>query len=174
MLLQQGGKDMHTKWMRLWGLGVLLLVLTPLLAVGQTRTREALPAKSSDRSRGEVQVVNDWRDEILLSMRTDNQERLGEWSIRPGENVVLQERGERIRIRPNYKITVGDSGDWVDVGKVGQFRDGIWHVKVRDVVTVAYQNHPEGRDARRGQDQPRDTSPKGEESPLDQILKRIK
>jgi hypothetical protein len=165
---------MHTKWMRLWGLVALILVLTPLLAVGQTRAREALPNKSSDRSRGEVQVTNDWRDEIVLSMRTDNQEQLGDWSIRPGENVVLQERGERIRVRPNYKITVGDSGDWVNVDQVGQFRDGIWRVNVRDVVTAAYQNHPEGRDARRGQDQPRDTSPKGEESTLDQILKKIK
>src|SRR5215217_2122995 len=165
---------MHTKWMRLWGLGALILVLTPLLAVGQTRAREPLPAKSSDRSRGEVQVTNDWRDEIILSMRTDNQERLGEWSIHPGEQVVLQERGERIRVRPNYKITVGDGGDWVDVGQVGQFRDGIWHVNVRDVVTAAYQNHPEGRDARRGQTQSRDTTPKEEDCPLNQILKRIK
>jgi hypothetical protein len=165
---------MHTKWMRLWGMVAVVLLLAPLLAVAQSRAREALPDKSSDRSRGEVQVVNDWRGEITLSMRSDNQERLGEWSIRPGENVVLQERGERIRVRPNYKVTVGDSGDWVDVGKVGQFRDGIWHVNVRDVVTAAYQNHPEGRDARPGQAQPRDTSPKGEESPLDQILKKIK
>ena len=163
---------MHTKWMRLWGLAALILVLTPLLAVAQSRAREALPDKSSDRSRGEVQVVNDWRGEITLSLRTDKQEQLGDWSIRPGENVVLQERGERIRIRPNYKITVGDGGDWVDVGKVGEFRNGTWYVNVRDVVTAAYQNHPEGRDPRPGQAQPRDTSPKGEESALDQILKR--
>jgi hypothetical protein len=119
-----------------------------------------------------VQVTNDWRDAINLSLRTDNQERLGEWSIRPGEHVVLQERGERIRVRPNYKITVGESGDWVNIDQVGQFRDGIWRVNVRDVVTAAYQNHPEGRDARQGQ--PRDTSPKGEESTLDQILKKFK
>ena len=165
---------MHTKWMRLWGLGALLLVLTPLLAVGQTRTREALPAKSSDRSRGEVQVTNDWRDEINLSMRTDNQERLGEWSIRPGENVVLQERGERIRILPNYKITVGDGGDWVDVGKVGQFRNGTWYVNVRDVWAAAHQDRPAGRDGRSGEGQPREPSPRSEDSALDQILKRIK
>ena len=165
---------MHTKWMRLWGMVAVVLLLAPLMAVAQSRPREARPDKSSDRSRGEVQVTNDWRDEITLSMRSDTQERLGEWSIRPGENVVLQERGERIRIRPNYKITVGDEGDWVEVDQVGQFRDDIWHVKVRDVVTAAYQNHPEGRDVRRGQPQPRDTSPKEEESPLDQILKRIK
>ena len=165
---------MHTKWMRLWGMVAVVLLLAPLMAVAQSRPREARPDKSSDRSRGEVQVTNDWRDEITLSMRSDTQERLGEWSTRPGENVVLQERGERIRIRPNYKITVGDEGDWVDVDQVGQFRDGIWHVKVRDVVTAAYQNHPEGRDARRGPAQPRDTAPKEEESPLGQILKRIK
>ena len=165
---------MHTKWMRLCGMVAVVLVLAPLMAVAQSRAREARPDKSSDRSRGEVHVTNDWRDEITLSMRSDTQERLGEWSIRPGENVVLQERGERIRVRPNYKITVGDEGDWVDVDQVGQFRDGIWHVKVRDVVTAAYQNHPEGRDARRGQAQPRDTTPKEEESPLGQILKRIK
>src|ERR671932_509409 len=174
MVVAREGAYMHTKWMRLWGLAALLLGLTPLLAVGQSRAREALPDRSGDRSRGEVQVANDWRGEITLSLRTDTQERVGEWSIRPGENVVLQERGERIRIRPNYKITVGDSGDWVDVGQVGQFRNGTWYVNVRDVVTAAYQNHPEGRDARPSPGQPRDTSPKGEESPLDQILKKIK
>ena len=37
---------MHTKWMRLWGLGALILVLTPFLAVGQTRTREALQPRA--------------------------------------------------------------------------------------------------------------------------------
>ena len=62
----------------------------------------------------------------------------------------------------------------MDISQVGQFRDGIWRVKVRDVVTAAYQNHPEGRDARQGQGQPRDTSPKGEKSTLDQILKKFK
>jgi hypothetical protein len=121
-----------------------------------------------------VQVVNDWRDEISLSMRSDNQERLGEWSIRPGENVVLQERGERIRVRPNYTIAVGERGDWVEVGQVGTFRNGTWYVNVRDVWAATHQDRPEGRDSRGGQAQPRDTSPRGEESPLDQILKKIK
>jgi hypothetical protein len=165
---------MHATWMRPWGMVAVVLLLTPLLAIAQSRAREALPDRSADRSRGEVQVANDSRDDITLSLRTDNQERLGEWSIRPGEQVVLQERGERIRIRPNYKIMVGDSGDWVQVDQVGQFRNSTWYVNVRDVVAAAYQNHPEGRDARPGQAQPRDASPKGEESPLDQILKRIK
>jgi len=107
-------------------------------------------------------------------MRSDNQERLGEWSLRPGENVVLQERGERIRVRPNDKITVGDGGEWVDVGQIGQFRNGTWYVNVRDVWAATHQDRPAGRDARPGEVQPRDTSPRGEESPLDQILKKIK
>jgi hypothetical protein len=165
---------MHTKWMRLWGLGALILVLTPLLAVGQPRARETRQDRSADRSRGEVQVSNDGRDEIILSMQSDNQERLGEWSIRPGEKVVLQERGERVRVRPNYKIAVGESGDWVDVGHVGQFRNGTWYVNVRDVWAATHQDRPEGRDTRGGQTQPRDPSPRGEESPVDQILKRIR
>ena len=165
---------MYTKWMRLWGVGAVVLLLAPLMAGAQSRAREARPDSSADRSRGDMQVVNDWRDEISLSMRSDNQERLGEWSIRPGENVVLQERGERIRVRPNYTITVGDDGDWVDVGQIGQFRNGTWYVHVRDVWAATHQDRPTGRDARPGEVQPRDTSPRGEESPLDQILKKIK
>ena len=165
---------MPTTWMRLWGMVAVVLLLAPLMAVGQPRPREARQDKSADRSRGEVQVINDWRDEINLSMRSDNQERLGEWSLRPGENVVLQERGERIKVRPNYKITVGDGGDWVDVGQIGQFRNGTWYVHVRDVWAATHQDRPAGRDARPGEVQPRDTSPRGEESALDQILKKIK
>jgi hypothetical protein len=152
----------------------IVLLLAPLLAVGQPRPREARQDRSADRSRGEVQVVNDLRDEVSLSMWSDNRERLEEWSIRPGENVVLQERGERIRIRSNYKISVGNSGDWVDVGQVGQLRNGVWHLNVRDVWAATQQDRPEGRDAYRGEVQPRDTSPRGEESVLDEVLKRIK
>jgi hypothetical protein len=165
---------MHAKWMRPWRVVAVVLLLAPLMAVAQPRPREARPDRSADRSRGEMQVVNDLRDEVSLSMWSDNQERLGEWSLRPGENVVLQERGERIRVRPNYKITVGDGGDWVDVGQIGQFRNGAWHVNVRDVWVATHQDRPEGRDARRGEVQPRDTSPRGEDSVLDQVLKRIK
>jgi hypothetical protein len=165
---------MYTKWMRLWGVGAVVLLLAPLMAGAQSRAREARPDSSADRSRGDIQVINDWRDEISLSMRSDNQERLGEWSIRPGENVVLQERGERIRVRPNYKITVGDGGNWVDVGQIGQFRNGTWYVNVRDVWAATHQDRPASRDGRSGEGQPRETSPRGEDSALDQILKRIK
>lgn len=80
---------MHAKWMRRWGMVAVVLLLAPLMAVAQSRPREARPDSSADRSRGsrgEIQVVNDLRDEVSLSMSSENREWLGEWSIRPGEN----------------------------------------------------------------------------------------
>jgi hypothetical protein len=165
---------MHAKWMQLWRMVAVVLVLAPLMAVAQPRSREARPDRSAERSRGEMQVVNDLREEVSLSLWSDNRERLGEWAIRPGEKVVLQERGQRIKARSNDKISVGDGGDWVDVGQIGQFRNGAWHVNVRDVWAATHPDGPEGRDSRRGEGPPRETSPRGEESTLDQILKKIK
>jgi hypothetical protein len=168
---------MHAKWMRLWGMVAVVLLLAPLMTVAQYRSREAHPYSSSDRSRGsrgEIEVVNDLRDEISLSMSSENRELLGEWSIRPGENVVLQDRGERIRVRPNDKIKIGDDGEWVDVGQVGQFQNGVWRVDMRDVWAATHQDRPKGRDSSRGEASPRETSPRGEGSPLGEILKRMK
>jgi hypothetical protein len=168
---------MHTKWMRLWGMVAVVLLLVPLMAVAQYRSREAHPDRSSDRSRGsrgEIEVVNDLREEVSLSMSSENRELLGEWLIRPGENVVLQDRGERIRVRPNDKIKIGDDGEWVDVGKVGKFQNGAWRVDMRDVWAATHQDRPKGRDSRRGEASPRESSPRGEDSPLGEILKRMK
>jgi hypothetical protein len=88
----------------------VVLLLAPLMAVAQPRAREARPDSSADRSRGDMQVVNDLRDEVSVSLWSEHRERLGEWSIRPGENVVLQERGARIRVRSNDKMKLGDDG----------------------------------------------------------------
>jgi len=172
---------MHTKWMKLCGMMAVVLFLTPLLAVAQPRPREARPDSRSDRdnrsdrSRGEIHVVNDWRDAVSLSMWSDNRERIGEWTIRPGENVVLQEQGERIRVRPNYKIKVGEDWGWVDVGEVAQLQNGVWQVSVRNVWQATHRDRPEGSDARRGEVSPRDQAPpRGEDSALGEILKRIK
>jgi hypothetical protein len=165
---------MHIKWMRLEGLVAVVLLLVPLMAGAQPRAREARPDSSADRARGEVQVVNDWREDVSLSVWSANRERLGEWSIGAGEHVVLQERGKRIKVRANDKITVGDGGDSVDVGQIGAFRNGVWHVNVRDVWASTHPDGPQGRDARRGEGSPRETSPPKEESTLDQILKKIK
>ena len=160
---------MHTKWIRLCGMLAVVVLIAPLWVVAQPRPREPRSLDSGPgRSRGEMQVTNDWRDEVSLSVWSDNRERLGEWSIRPGENVVLQERGERIRVRPNYKIKVGDDWGWVDVGQVGQFQNGTWYVNVRNVWAATHYDRPEGRDSRRGEAVPREDG-----SPLDQILKKF-
>jgi len=116
-----------------------------------------------------MHVINDWRDEVSLSLWSDTQERLGEWSIRRGENVVLQERGGQIRVRPNDEMQVGDNSGWVEVGQVGQFQNGTWYVNMRDVWAATHPDRPEGRDTRRGEG-----TPKGEDSVVDQMLKRIK
>src|SRR5436853_5717228 len=114
MVCGRGRTFMQSKWRGRWGRGAVVLLLAPRLAVAQPRPREARPdrsperSSSSDRSRGDMQVVNDWRDAVSLSMWSEHRERMGEWSIRPGEHVVLQERGERIRVRPNDKIKVGE------------------------------------------------------------------
>ena len=172
---------MYAKWMRQWGLIAGVLLLAPLLAVAQPRPREARSDRSpeqysrADRSRGEIHVINDWRDDVNLSMWSDNRERIGEWTIRPGENVVLQEQGERIKVRPNYKIKVGEDWGWVDVGEVAQFQNGVWQVTVRNVWQATHRDRPEGYDGRRGEVSPRDQAPpRSEDSALDQILKRIK
>lgn len=167
---------MHVKWMRLWGMVAVVLVLVPLMAVAQYGSREVHPYGSSDRSRewrDEIQVVNDLRDEVSLSMSSENRELLGEWSIRPGEHVVLQERGERIRVRPNDKMKIGDDGQWVEVDRVGQLQNGVWRVDMRDVWAATHQDRPEGHDSQRGEVTPRETSPRGGDSILGEILKKV-
>ena len=139
---------MHAKGMKLWGMVAAVLVLTPLLAVAQPRPREARPDRNteqysrSDRSRGDMHVVNDWRDEVSLSLWSDNRERIGEWIITPGANAVLEADGVQIKVRPRYKITVGEEWGWVDVGDVGQFHQGTWYVSVRNVWRATHREHP--------------------------------
>src|SRR5688572_8195137 len=165
----KGGEYMHAKWMRLGGMVAVVLLLAPLMAVAQYGSRKAHPDSSSNRSReshGEIEVVNDLRDEVSLSLSSEDRKLLGEWSIRPGEHVVLQERGERIKVRPNDKMKIGDDGQWVDVDQVGQFQNGVWRVDMRDVWAATHQDRPEGRDSQRGEATPKETSPRGESSPL--------
>ena len=60
-----------------------------------------------------------------------------------------------IRVRPNYKIKVGDDWGWVDVGQVGQFQNGRWYVNVRDVWQATH-NRSRPFDSRRGEVYPHD------------------
>ena len=139
---------MHAKWTRWCGMLAVVVLIAPLWAVAQPRPREPRSDRSADRARAQIQVINDLRDEVSLSGWSDTQERL--------------------RVRPNYKIKVGDDGDRVDVRQVGQFQNGTWYVNVRDVWAATHQDRPEGRDSRRGE-----VSPREDGSPLDQILRKF-
>jgi hypothetical protein len=149
------GEYMHTKVMKFIGMLAVVLVLTPLFAVAQVPYWESRQARNSAQARGPIQVINDWRDVVTVSMWSEHRERLGEWVIRPGERALLGEARRPIRVRPNYKIKVGDDWGWVDVGQVGQFQNGTWSVHVRDVWQATHaQSRPE--DARRGEIYPYD------------------
>ena len=146
---------MQTKSMKLVGILAMVLVLMPLLAVAQVPYREPRLARNADQARGPIQVINDWRDVVNVSMWSESRQQLGAWVIRPGERAVLGKARHPIRVRPTYKIKVGDDWGWVDVGQVGQFRNGTWYVNVRDVWQATHdRSRPE--DARRGEVYPRD------------------
>ena len=59
---------MYAKGMKLWGLLVAVLVLIPLLAAAQVTYRESRQARNYDQARGPVQVINDWRDVVTVSI----------------------------------------------------------------------------------------------------------
>jgi hypothetical protein len=167
---------MHSTRMKVWRMLVVVVCITPLVAVAQPQPREPRSDRGAEQARGTIQVVNDWRNEVSLSMWSDQRERIGAWSIRPGEEVVLQERGQRIKVRPTYKIKVGDDWGWVDVAQVGQFQNGTWYVNVWDVWQAT---HAERRDSprepsRESYDTRRGDERRGEPSPLDQILRQFK
>ena len=146
---------MNAKGMKLFGMLVVVLVLTPLLAVAQVHYRESQLARNYDQARGPIQVVNDWRDVVNVSMWSESRERIGEWVIRPGERALLGEARRPIRVRPTYKIKVGEDWGWVDVGQVGQFQNGTWYVNVRDVWQATHER-PRPYNSWRGEVYPRD------------------
>ncbi len=81
---------------------------------------------------------------------------------------MLEEGRRSIKVRPSYKMKVGEDWGWVDVGQVGQFQNGTWYVNVRNVWAATHDDRPEGRDSRRGEAPPREDG-----SPLDQMLKKF-
>ena len=107
--------------------------------VAQNQPREPRFSNTPDRPRGIIQVTNDWRDEVQLSLWSHRREPIGEWSIGPGDNVVLEADGEQIKVRPNYKIKVGDDWGWVNLGEVGQFQQGTWFVSVRSIWSATHR-----------------------------------
>ena len=111
---------MHSRWRQWCGMLAVALVLVPLWAVAQPQWREP----RADWPRGAIEIINDWRDDVNLSMWTDQRQPLGEWSLQPGDQVRLEERGRPLRVNPDYKIKVGEDWGWVNVGQVGQFNNG--------------------------------------------------
>ena len=140
---------MHRKWIGFAGMLVVALLVASMVA--QAQPREYRPGFAPDRARGNILVTNDWQDEVRLSMWASNRERIGEWVIRPGENAVLQEGGARIRVRPSYKIKVGEDWGWVNLGEVGRFQQGTWYVNVRDIWRATHRQRAEAPDRRRSE-----------------------
>src|SRR6266852_497610 len=127
---------MYGKWMRWCGMLAVILFIAPIVVVAQGEPRWG-PARGWPR--GEISVMNDWQDEVRVSMWSSRRERIGDWLIRPGDQAVLEVDGERIRVRPGYKIKVGEDWGWVDVGDVGQFQQGTWYVSVRTIWRATHQ-----------------------------------
>lgn len=132
---------MHLKWKGLLSLLVVGLLAIPMMVMAQDYI-------DRDRGgRGPIEVTNDWRNEVQVTMWTHRRERIGEsWSLDPGDVAFLAVGSSRIKVRPNYKIKVGNDWGWVDVGEVGEFQDGVWYVNVRDVWRATHRDRPGGRD----------------------------
>lgn len=139
---------MRTKWMKFYGMLAVLLVVAPILAVAQDDFRRSRAERSRDWPRGIVQVTNDWENDVKVTIWTHRREPISSyWRLDPGITTVLAVDGDQIKVRPSYKIKVGDDWGWVDVGNVGRFSQGTWYVNVRDVWRATHQ-----RQDRRGPD----------------------
>ena len=124
----------------------VLLLCLPVLASAQIQIqlpqgwpqfpeqlRPPPPERYEDEPRGLLELINDWDNQVNITVWTNQRERIGEWVIGPGQLATFEEGGRRIRVRPHYKIKVGEDWGWVDVGQVGQFHNGAWYVRVRDI-----------------------------------------
>lgn len=77
--------------------------------------------------------------EVQLSLWSHRREPIGTWTIGPGDNVVLEADGAHIKVRPSYKIKVGEDWGWVNLGEVGQFQQGTWFVSVRAIWSATHR-----------------------------------
>lgn len=117
-----------------------ILSIAPSTVIAQEDFQRPGADRSRDWPRGQIQITNDWRDTVSVTMWTNRRERIGDsWDIDSGETAFLAVDGARIKVRPNYKIKVGNDWGWVDLGRVGQFERGIWYVNVRDIWRATHQ-----------------------------------
>lgn len=147
---------MSVAWMNVYRWLAVALLITPLVNFAQDDDRSWRDTQSErQRPRGELRITNDWRDEVNVSVWTQRRERIGEgWSLEPGRTALLLADGQRIRVRPNYKIKVGDDWGWTNVGDVGEFRRGVWYVNVRDIWRATHRRGEERNDERRDEPVP--------------------
>ncbi len=137
---------MHRTWQGWSSVLTVILVLTPLLVLAQpqwqppphwppfpTEPRPFPPEHYADEPRGLLEVLNDWQEEVQVTVWSHRRERIGAWMIRAGDTVFFDVDGQRIKVRPHYKIKVGEDWGWMDVGQVGEFHNGVWYVRVRDI-----------------------------------------
>lgn len=114
---------MLSKLFKFLGAIALTLAMTPGLALAQ-------------EYRGEILVDNDWDDTAhvtLLMERRDEMIRTT-WNIRAGQRSYLaRDGGRRIRVRADDRIKIRRDSRPVAIGDVGRFREGVWHIRVRDV-----------------------------------------
>lgn len=128
-----------------------MLLAAPGGAIAQDEYPQSDLERPRDWPRGQIQVTNDWRDDVNVTMWTHRRERIGDsWLIESGESAVLAVDRVRIKVRPNYKIKVGDDWGWVNLGRVGQFSGGIWYVNVRDIWRATHQRGGRGGRPDRG------------------------
>ena len=126
--------------MQIFLLFLAALIFAPTGALAQDSYRQ-------DRPRGQIQITNDWRDTVTITMWTHNRERIGtSWELDAGETAYLAVDEDRIRVRPNYKIKVGEDWGWVNVGEVSEFRRGVWYANVRDIWRATHQRNDRRRD----------------------------
>lgn len=103
--------------------GVLMFVLISGLALAQDY-------------RGEIILINDWDDTAHVTMLMERHDEMirTRWTIEAGQRIYLSRAagGPRIRVSARDRIKVSDDSRPVAIGDVGRFRDGAWHVRVRD------------------------------------------
>jgi hypothetical protein len=142
---------MPVKWMKSCGILALVLVIAPILAFAQDQSPGYRSERGRNWPRGEIQVINDWQDDVRVSVWTHRRERVGEhWVVSPGETAVLAVDGDRVIVRPSYKIKVGDDWGWVNIGEVGQFQSGTWYVRARDIWRATHRERSGVPDWKRG------------------------
>ncbi|MGE3538753.1 MAG: hypothetical protein AB7N91_15145 [Candidatus Tectimicrobiota bacterium] len=117
-------------------IGSLLLIslcLGPLVASAQEGRR---------RTRGDIHVTNNWRDTVRVTLWKQRGEQISRriWTIPRGQAALLgDEQGRPIRVQAYDTIKVGENWRRVDVGAVGQLRQGVWYVTVREIWRATHQ-----------------------------------